>query len=529
MTTMSSDKPNYLNETRGYLSWVFTLDHKRVAFMYLISILVMFCIGGLFAMMAMIEASGADKTVMSHEAFGRTFSRHGVIMMFAVVVPSIPATLGYFLLPLMFGVRNMVFPRFTILSYHLWVVGVWFISMSAFDGGFDTGWTFSLPFSTLEVREGLVWVACGLLAIGLSTILTSVNFIATIKMSKPVEAHWTRLPILVWALKITAWIQLVAVPIACFAFIILIAERTGRSGHLNLNVEGDALLFERLFWLGIHPAIFVMVVPAIGLISDLISVHSRKRLAGYTAVTASMAMIGVLGFLSWGTHLFTAVQSPVINAVGSFFALSLIIPGTIIAFCWLATLYRASTQLNTPMLCAIMAIVNLAVGSLAGLFLANPATGAFLNNTYFNTAQMHYLLLGGVLLAMFAGVLHWWNKIVGREYSQGGVSGMMWVTFFGFHLTFFPMFILGSHGLLSRRYENEYASFSSGSLMHTLSIFGLLVLLFGFITIVSILVYSMMRGKPVESDNPFDAMGAEWQLPSPPPYENYTVPPVIGR
>ena len=530
--TSKSTKTNYLTDSRGILAWFFTLDHKRVAVMYLTSILTLLVVGSLLALLNLVATASAEQTVISPDTFSRAFSLHGVIMVFAVLLPSFPATLGYFLLPMMLGAPNMVFPRFTLLSFHLWALGILLMTMSACAGGLDTGWTFSLPLATLEIHLGVAWMAAGIFCIGLSTILTCLNLIATIGHGQSAAANGTHLPMLVWTLKIAAWIQLVTAPVVCVFFALLIAERAGYSGlfgsvFLGNAFPGDASLSEHLYWLGVHPAAFVLLVPAIGMISDLISVHRRKPLVGYPMVVGSAVAIGLLGLLGWGTHLFMAVHPPVLNAVSSAFALSLFVPGSIILLCWLATLYRAATELNTPMLYGLAAAINLTIGGLAGLFLAIPSTGAFLHNTYFSTAQIHYLFLGGVVFALLGGVTHAWSKIAGREYSTTTARLILLILFLSFHATFFPVFLLGSHGLLSRQLDHGPRDFPMESTLHSISLTGGILLVAGFITLTGLFIYSMMRGKPVTSENPWETQGREWQTASPPPPENFSISPTF--
>jgi cytochrome c oxidase subunit I len=528
---------NYLNHQKGLASWLFTLDHKRIALMYMWAILGAFLLGGIFAVMLRIYLLTPMRNSKSWDFYNHMFTLHGAVMIFMFIIPAIPAILGNFILPLMLGAKDVAFPRLNLLSFWLYAIGgIFFVYVllggvlqSAFGihlpGGFglDTGWTFYTPYSTKDSVTGVVPATIGAFIMGFSSILTGVNFIASIHSLRPQGMTWFRMPLFLWALYATSIIQILATPVLGITLLLLLFERTVGIGIFDPNRGGDPILYQHFFWFYSHPAVYIMILPAMGIISELITVFSRKHIFGYGFIACSSIAIAVLGFLVWGHHMFVSGQSPLANAIFSILTFAVAIPSAIKVFNWLSTLYKGSISLATPMLYVLGFLMLFTIGGLTGLFLGALATDVYLTGTYFIVAHFHYVMMGSTLFAFLGGMYYWWPKIFGRMYSErvGRIAAIL--VFIGFNLTFFPQFVAGTQGM-PRRYATYPAQFQ---IYHVLSTLGAFVMTAGLVTVLLNWMHAIYFGKPAPA-NPWGGNTLEWHTTSPPPHNNFPVEPVVS-
>ena len=513
---------------RGYLeehtirSWLLTTDHKRIGLLYLFSILVFFAIAAVAAGLIRLELLSPSGELIRPEMYNRLFTLHGVLMVWFFLIPSIPSVLGNFILPLVLGARDLAFPRLNLLSWYLFIVGGLLAVWAILGGGVDTGWTFYTPYSTTYANGQVVTMVAGIFVAGFSSILTGLNFIVTTHKLRAPGLTWFRLPIFVWSLYSTSVILVLATPVLAMVLTLVAIERLWGVGIFDPALGGDPVLFQHLFWFYSHPAVYVMILPGMGVVSELIPCFARKRLFGYPFVAGSSVAIAVFGFLVWGHHMFVSSQSPYAGMVFSFLSYMVAIPSAIKVFNWTATLYKGSIALDTPMLYALGFIGLFTVGGLTGLFLAALAVDVHVTHTYFVVAHFHYIMVGGMVLAFMGGLHYWWPKITGRMYPEqlGRLAAI--VTFIGFNLTFFPQFILGYLGM-PRRYSIYPQEFQ---FYHVLSTAGASILGVGYIMPVFYFLWSLKRGVRA-GPNPWSATGLEWTTPSPPPVENFETPPVV--
>jgi len=529
-TTAGDD--NYLTHSRGFLSWALTLDHKRIGVMYLVSVLTSFFAGGILALLIRTELLTPSADFFSQDQYNQLFTLHGAIMVFLVIIPSVPAALGNFVLPIMLGAKDVAFPRLNLFSYHLWVVGAIFFLISLFTGGIDTGWTFYTPYSTdtASAMGGVIPALTGAFILGFSSIFTGMNFIVTIHRLRPPGMTWFRMPLFLWAIYATAIIQVLATPVLGITLLLLIVERAFGVGIFDPALGGDPVLYQHFFWFYSHPAVYIMILPAMGIISELISVHSHKHIFGYKFIAFSSVAIAIFGFLVWGHHMFTSGQSPLLNVIFSAITFSVAIPSAVKVFNWLATLYKGSISLNTPMLYALSFIFIFSIGGLTGLHLGTLATDIHLHDTYFVVAHFHYVMMGSALIAMIGGLHHWWPKITGRMYNEAlGRIGAILV-FIGFNGTFFPQFMMGSQGM-PRRYASygEYLpeTVELFQFYHIMSTAGSYIMAIGFFLTAGYLLLSIFKGRKAPA-NPWGGRSLEWQCASPPPHHNFDEPPTVG-
>ena len=535
MTTLDATRPhdakpgpevdNYLTFTRGFLSWALTLDHKRIGLMYLVSVLGSFLVGGIFALLVRTEllTPGATIPGVDENLYNQFFTLHGAIMVFLVIIPSIPAALGNFVLPIMLGAKDVAFPRLNLCSYYLWIMGAICAVVSLTVGGFDTGWTFYTPYSTTTSTGGVIPVVTGVFILGFSSIFTGMNFVVTIHKLRPPGMTWFRMPLLLWALYATALIQVLATPVLAITLLMLIVERVFLIGLFDPAMGGDPVLFQHFFWFYSHPAVHIMILPAMGSISEIISVHAHRHIFGYRFIAFSSVAIAIFSFLVWGHHMFTSGQSPLMNTVFSLITFSVAIPSAIKIFNWMATLYRGSISINTPMLYGLGFIFLFTIGGLTGLHLGTLNTDIHLHDTYFVVAHFHYVMMGSALIAMVGGLHHWWPKMVGRMYNERhGIIGFALV-FIGFNVTFFTQFMLGSHGMPRRYYDYP----SEFQIYHVISTIGSYIMAAGFFWTLYLLVQSLFTGK-IAPANPWGGRSLEWQCSSPPPHDNFKTTPSVG-
>jgi len=513
---------NYINDEYGALSWLLTKDHKRIAILYLLSISVLFVLGGFFAMMMRIELLTPAGDLLTSDTYNKFFTLHGVVMIFFFLIPAIPAVLGNFLLPIQLGAKDLAFPKINLLSWYLYMAAAIIGLVVIVTGGVDTGWTFYTPFSTQYSNTHVFGTTFAAFIAGFSSILTGLNFIVTIHRMRAPGLTWYRLPLFVWALYATSVVMLLATPVLAITLTMLMIERTIGVGFFDPSLGGDPLLYQHMFWFYSHPAVYIMILPAMGVASDVVAAFTRKKIFGYRFVAFSSLAIAFLGFLVWAHHMFVAgisVYSALIFAFLSFFVA---VPSAIKVFNWTATLYRASVSWQTPMLYILGFIGLFTIGGVTGLFLASLGLDIHVTDTYFVVAHFHYVMVGGTVMAYLAGIHYWWPKITGRMYPEWWARLAALLVFVGFNLTFFPQFILGYLGM-PRRYHAYAPEFQ---VLNVLSTAGASVLAVGYVLPIIYLVWSIWFGRPA-GPNPWGAVGLEWTTSSPPPKENFHETPVV--
>jgi cytochrome c oxidase subunit I len=515
---------NYLTDGFTLRSWLLTLDHKRIGVLYLIAISAMFFLGGIFASIVRLELMTPNGDLVSAETYNKLFTMHGIVMVFFFLIPSIPAVLGNFLLPLMVGARDLAFPRINLLSWYIYMVGAVFTLFAIVNGGVDTTWRFYVPYSTSFANTHVMMTALGIFIMGFSSILTGLNFIVTVHKMRAPGLTWFRLPLFVWAMYATSIIQILGTPVVGITILLVGMERMLGVGVFDPALGGDPLLMQHLFWFYSHPAVYIMILPGMGVISEIIPCFSRKHIFGYPFIAVSSLLIAFVGFFVWGHHMFVTGQSPYAGLIFSALSFLVAIPSAIKVFNWTATLYKGSISFDTPMLYAFGFIGLFTIGGLTGLFLASLGTDIPLHDTYFVVAHFHYVMVGGMLLAYLGGIHFYWPKMFGRMYPEGwGKLGAL-IVFVGFNLTFFPQFILGFLGM--PRHYHSYPDESGFQILHILSTAGASILAAGFFLPSVYLAWSLFYGKKA-GNNPWHATGLEWTIPSPPPTTNFATIPVV--
>jgi len=515
-------RETYLNAGFTLWSWLSSVDHKRIAILYAISITAFFFIGGAAATLIRLELLTPAGDLVSADTYNKLFTMHGVIMVWFFLIPSIPSTLGNFLVPLMIGARDLAFPRLNLASWYLYVLGGLFTVAALVAGGVDTGWTFYTPFSTMFSNSHVIAAAAGVFVVGFSSILTGVNFIVTIHKMRAPGLTWFRLPLFVWTMYATSIIFVLATPVLAMTLFLISIERFFGVGIFDPALGGDPLLFQHLFWFYSHPAVYVMILPAMGVASEIITCFARNRVFAYRSMAYAILAIAIIGFLVWGHHMFVSGQSIYAGTVFSILSFLVAVPSAIKVFNWTATLYKGSISFDAPMLYALGFVGLFTIGGMTGLFLASLALDVHMHDTYFVIAHFHYIMVGGAVMAFLGGIHFWWPKITGRLYSDGWARFAAILIFFGFNLTFFPQFILGYLGM-PRRYHEYPPEFQ---VLNVLSSAGASILAVGYLLPLGYLFWSLRRGAAA-GPNPWHAKGLEWRTPSPPPTENFASTPVV--
>jgi cytochrome c oxidase subunit I len=517
-----SPKMNYLTNGFTLKSWLLTKDHKRIAIMYLITVSLFFFAGGLYASAIRLELLTPASDLLQTGTYNKVFTQHGVLMIFFFLIPSIPAVLGNFLLPIMIGAKDLALPRINLLSLYIYWVGGLLTVYALLQGGVDTGWTFYTPYSTTFSNTYVMAVGLGIFINGFSSILTGLNFIVTVHTMRAPGMTWFRLPLFVWAMYAVSLVMILGTPVIAITILLLAIERLVGVGIFDPSIGGDPILFQHLFWFYSHPAVYIMILPGMGVISELISNFSRKKIFGYEFIAFSSIAIAVFGFLVWGHHMFVSGQSIYAGLVFSFLTMVVAVPSAIKMFNWTATLYKGSVSFDTPMLYALGFMGLFLIGGLTGLFLGSIGLTVHLTDTYFVVAHFHYVMVGGQVIAYLGGIHYWWPKMTGKMYSEfwGKISAML--VFIGFNLTFFPQFILGYQGMPRR-----YASYPEElQVLNIFSTAGASVLGLGLIMPVVYLGHSLLYGRAA-GDNPWMLPGLEWRTSSPPPTENFEKTPIV--
>lgn len=515
---------NYLNHSKGLMSWLTTLDHKRIGLMYLFTVLLFFLVGGIFALLIRLELyKWGGQSLVDANTYNKFFTYHGAIMVFLVVIPAVPAVLGNFILPIMLGAKDVAFPRLNLASYYIFVTGAIFASASLFLRGADTGWTFYTPYS-IRTNTTVILVLFGAFIAGFSSILTGLNFIVTTHKLRAPGLTWARLPLFCWAIYATSIIQVLATPVLAITLVLLSMERLLHIGIFDPKLGGDPVLFQHFFWFYSHPAVYIMILPAMGIISEVIPVFSRKPIFGYKAIAYSSFGIALIAFIVWGHHMFVSGQAELANFVFSLLTMFVAVPTGVKVFSWVGTMYRGSLHFNAPMLYAFGFLELFTIGGLTGVFLATLAIDVHMTNTYFVVAHFHYVMVGGTLMGLMAGLHYWFPKMFGRMYSEKAAAISFWFIIIGFNVTFFPQFILGAQGM-PRRYWSYLPEFT---LLNRISTVGSWFIGVGFVYAAYYFYQGMKRG-PKAVANPWNAQTLEWQTASPPPHENFLETPVVTQ
>ncbi len=528
-TEVTSARPAAEPKTRNYLeaghtvgSWLLTLDHKRIAILYLVSITFFFTIAAVAAALMRIELLTPAGDVVTSDMYNRLFTLHGVLMVWFFLIPSIPTVLGNFIIPLMIGAREVAFPRLNLFSWYLFMIGGGLVLYAILAGGVDTGWTFYTPYSSTYSNSNVMVMAAGVFVAGFSSIATGLNFIVTIHKLRAPGLTWGRLPLFLWSMYATSIILVLATPVLAITLVLMGLERAFGVGIFDPKLGGDPLLFQHLFWFYSHPAVYIMILPGMGVVSETIAVFSRKPVFGYNVVAASSLAIAGLGFLVWGHHMFVSSQSVYAGLVFSLLSFLVAVPSAIKVFNWTATLHRGHISFDTPLLYALGFMGLFTIGGLTGVMLATLPIDVHVTDTYFVVAHFHYVMVGGMVMAYMGGIHYWWPKLSGRKYPEWPARIAALTTFLGFNLTFFPQFILGYLGM-PRRYHVYPQEFQA---LNVLSTAGASILAVGYLMPLFYLGWSFFRGRPA-GPNPWDATGLEWQTPSPAPEHNFEETPVV--
>jgi cytochrome c oxidase subunit 1 len=514
---------NYIAAEHSVRSWLLTVDHKRIGILYMVSITLFFFIGGVMATLIRLELMTPKGDLLKNaDEYNRLFTQHGIIMIFFFLIPSIPAVLGNFLIPLQIGARDLAFPRLNLLSWYIFIIGGTISLGVMVTGGVDTGWTFYTPFSSMYSNTNVIATAIGVFVVGFSSILTGLNFIVTIHTMRAPGMTWGRLPLFCWAIYATSLVQVLGTPVLAITIALLGLERLLHVGIFDPKLGGDPVLFQHMFWFYSHPAVYIMVLPSFGVLNEIIPCFSRRPIFGYKFMAGAILAISLLGFLVWGHHMFVSGQSMYAGMIFAILSLLVGIPSGIKVFNWTATMYKGQIIGKTPMLYALGFVGLFTIGGLTGLMLASLAIDVHVHDTYFVVAHFHYIMVGGATMAYLGGLHFWWPKISGRMYPEfwGKVAAM--IIFIGFNLTFFPQFLLGYLGMPRRYYEYR----PEFQILHVMSTAGSSILAVGFAIPLVYLILSLWFS-PKAPPNPWGATGLEWTVPSPPPPYNFETVPIV--
>jgi len=512
---------NYINFAPGIKSWLTSLDHKRIGLMYMIAVMTFFALGGTMAILIRLQLFSPGAHLFSGPDYNKVMTYHGAIMVFFVIIPGIPAFLGNFFLPLHIGAKDVAFPRLNLMSWYVFMIGATLGLTTLFYGGVDTGWTFYTPYS---IRTGTAVVSMVLAAfiMGMSSVLTGLNFIVTVHKLRAPGMTMGRMPLFVWAIYSTAILQVLATPVLAITLLLIAAERLIGIGIFDPNLGGDPVLFQHFFWFYSHPAVYIMILPAMGIISEVIVAFSRKTIFGYTAIAYSSLGIAAVSFFVWGHHMFVTGQSEVAGLVFSFITMLVGVPTAIKMFNWLATMYRGSIQFQSPMLYAMGFLFLFAIGGVTGIMLASVGLDVHFHDTYFVVAHFHYVMVGGSLMALMAGIYYWFPKMFGKMYNETTARISFVFTFIGFNVTFFPQFVLGAMGM-PRRYADYLPPFES---LNKISTVGSWLIATGFLISLYTIIRGLQSGAKAPA-NPWGAKTLEWTVASPPIHSNFDIDPIV--
>ncbi len=518
---------DYKGKHKGLLAWILSTDHKRIAILYLVSLMVFFLVALTFGFLMRLEMLSPGKTIIDPQTYNALFTLHGVIMIFLFIIPGIPAVFGNFFLPIMLGAKDVSFPRINLLSWYFYVIGAALVLLSLFVGGgpIDTGWTFYVPYS-LRTQTNVSLAVFAAFVLGFSSILTGLNFIVTIHRMRCPGMGWFKMPLFAWGLYSTAWIQVLATPVIGITLLLIIMERFFGVGIFDPALGGDPLLYQHLFWIYSHPAVYIMILPAMGLVSEIIPTFSRKDIFGYGPIAMSSLAIAFVGYLVWGHHMFSSGISDTSRAIFSFLTFVVAIPTGIKVFNWVATLYKASIDARAPFWFVVAFIFIFSIGGLTGLVLGSLNTDIHLTDTYFVVAHFHYVMFGGMGFLFFAALHYWFPKMFGKMYNEKVAKFGTLIFAIGFNALYFPMFIMGYLGM-PRRYYDYLPQYQ---IYHIISTIGSWILIAGILILIFNLLKALLSKERTTTEiNPWGGTTLEWTVPSPPPLENFDVIPTVAH
>ena len=525
MTSISTNsESNFFQVAKGIRSWIFTLDHKRIALLYFYSISLFFLAGVLLGVLMRIELFAPGKTIVEAHTYNQLFTLHGVIMIFLFIIPVVPAVFGNFFLPILLGTDDVAFPKVNLVSWYLYIAGgiLALMTLLVGHGPADTGWTFYVPYST-RTGTNVTLAVFAAFVLGFSSILTGLNFIVTIHRRRCPGMTFFKMPLFVWGTYATAWVQLLATPIIGITLLMIAVERMFGIGLFDPNIGGDPLLYQHLFWIYSHPAVYIMILPAMGMISEMIPTFSHRTIFGYKAIAYSSIAIAFVGYFVWGHHMFTSGMSEAARVAFSLLTFIVAIPSAVKVFNWVATMYKGSIDVKPPFLFAMAFIFLFMIGGLTGLVQGALAANIFIHGTFFIVGHFHYVIFGGAGFAIFGALHYWFPKIWGRMYNFKWANVAFVFLFVGFNTLYFPMFILGLEGM-PRRYYDYLPEFTT---LNKISTIGSWILVTGLIIMIVNLVRGRRYGAPAPR-NPWGGVTLEWQTTSPPPLLNFDKAPELS-
>lgn len=522
MAAAHNPNVNYINEFKGLASWFTSLDHKRIGLLYMVSVLTFFLFGGIAALLVRMELFQPGMDVFgTKDAYNQAMTYHGAIMVFMVIIPGIPAVLGNFFLPLHIGAKDVAFPRLNLASWYIFMAGALLAASTLFTNKIDTGWTFYTPYS-IKTSTSTITMVLAAFIMGMSSVLTGLNFIATVHKLRCPGMTMYRIPLFIWAIYSTAILQVIATPVLAITLLLLAAEKAFGVGIFDPALGGDPVLFQHFFWFYSHPAVYIMILPAMGVVSEIIAAFSRKTIFGYTAIAYSSLGIAAVSFIVWGHHMFVSGQSEIAGVLFSFLTMLVGVPTAIKMFNWLATIYRGSVSFDSPFLFALGFLFLFAIGGVTGIMLATLAADVHFHDTYFVVAHFHYVMVGGTLMALMGGIYYWFPKMFGKMFNEALARITFVLIFIGFNVTFFPQFILGAMGM-PRRYADYLPAYTH---LNQVSTVGSWVIAAGFLLALYVIVAALRSG-PKAPANPWGAKTLEWTVASPPPHHNFDTEPVV--